>query len=89
MRQTEVVTAIGWTTTNEAPWPIASSPGEPWMAPLVRRWLQCWGGFISVDSEWLLVRFGDEGRVAEVRIVIPRGMLPAWSRAHASRRVRG
>jgi len=25
-------------------------------------------GFISIDSEWLLFRFGDDGRVAEVLI---------------------
>lgn len=32
-------------------------------------WLGSERGFISIDSEWLVIRFGPDGRVAEYRII--------------------
>jgi hypothetical protein len=48
--------------------------GEPPETGYFRKWELVYylgpeRGFISIDSEWLVLRFGRDGRVAEERIV--------------------
>jgi hypothetical protein len=48
--------------------------GPPDGGPYFREWDLVWWlgperGFMSIDSEWLVIRIGSDGRVAEYRVV--------------------
>jgi hypothetical protein len=46
-----------------------ATPTDKWRSWDLVYWLGPERGFIRIDSEWLVVRFGQDGRVRDVRIV--------------------
>jgi hypothetical protein len=47
----------------------APTPTDKWRSWDLVYWLGAERSFLSIDSEWLVIRFNDQGVVVEIRIV--------------------